>query len=111
MRAQALRSYRLAEHVGPHLLHHPVNTRDAERRGRPRKADPPGSFVYYVEPVDCTWQDLRHAWNTRCPGAGDDGKLWRHDRQSNFTRDAQQAFLRLLDPQWSRPGGRRPRSR
>ncbi|KIQ62847.1 hypothetical protein TR51_28465 [Kitasatospora griseola] len=105
-RAQSLRSCRLAEHVGPHLLHHPVNAQDTKRRGRPRRADPPGTFVYYVDPVDCTWQDLRRTWNARYPSTGEDGKPWRYDSQSNFIRDAQRAFLRLLDPRWSRPGER-----
>lgn len=105
-RAQSLRSYRLAEHVGPHLLHHP-SVRGTKRRGRPRKAHPPGALVYNVGPVDCTWQDLRRTWNARYSEVDEDGKTWRYDSQSNFTRDAQQAFRRLLDPHWSRPGEQR----
>ena len=106
-RARSLRSYRLAEHVGPHLLHHPVFAPDTKRRGRPRKVDQPSTPVYYVDPVGCTWQDLRRTWNARYPRVGEDGRPWRYDSQPNFTRDAQQAFLRLLDPRWSRPGERR----
>ncbi|MGW0211356.1 hypothetical protein ACWDZ8_38365 [Streptomyces sp. NPDC003233] len=108
VRAQALRSYRLAEHVGPHLLRYPVNPQDAKRRGRPRRADPPGTFVYSIDPVGCTWQELRRSWNARYPDTGEDGKPWRYESLSNFTRDAQQAYLRLLDPRWTPPGeGRR----
>ena len=106
-RAQSLRSYRLAEHVGPHLLYHPVNPQESNRRGRPRKGNLPGTFAYYVDPVDCTWQDLRRTWNSLDSVAGEDGKPWRYDSQSNFTRDAQRAFLRLLDPRWSPPSERR----
>lgn len=110
-RAQALRSYRLAEHVGPHLRHHPDMPQHGKRRGRPRRSDPPGGLVYYTSPVGCTWQDLRRSWNERYPDVGDDGKTWRYDSQSNFTRDAQDAYLRLLDPQWSRVGEKRRRHR
>lgn len=102
-RAQSLRFYRLAEHVGPHVRRYPANSLEVERRGRPRSTNPPGGIVYYIDPVGCTWQDLRHSWNERYPAVGEDGKPWRYDRLSNFTRDAQDALYRLLDPGWRLP--------
>jgi hypothetical protein len=106
--ARSLRSYRLAEHVGPHLMTYPATSRPEKRRGRPRSTNTPGGIVYYTDPVGCTWQDLRHSWNQRYPKLGEDGKPWRYDRLSNFTRDAQQALATLLDPGWRYDSGLSP---
>lgn len=98
-RAQTLRSYRLAEHVGPHIHGYPANPAQVRRRGRPRTPGP-GGFAYYLEPADCTWQELRRSWNSQYPDGGEDGKRWIYDRLDTFTHHSQNALIRLLDPNW-----------
>ena len=98
-RAQSLRSYRLAAHVGPHVIRYPANPAQVKRRGRPHNT-PPGGFAYYTDPVGCTWQDLRRSWNDRYPTIGEDGKSWRYDRSASFINHSKEALDRLLDPSW-----------
>jgi hypothetical protein len=98
-RAQSLRSYHLAAHVGPHIIRYPADPAQVKRRGRPRKTAP-GGFAYYIDPVGCTWQDLRHSWNVRYAAVGEDGASWRYDRSASFINHSKEALDRLLDPHW-----------
>jgi hypothetical protein len=98
-RTQSLKAYRLAQHVGPHVQRYPANPAQVQRRGRPRKTA--GGVVWYTDPIGGhTWTTLLHSWNEHYPGQGEDGKDWKYEQRSNFTRDAQDALARLLDPQW-----------
>lgn len=100
-RAQSLRAYRLAEHVGPHVRHYPTTSAGPGRRGRPRKTDPPGGIVWYIDPINGqTWTSLKQSWNDKYPEQGEDGTSWQYSELSNFTKEAQEVLLRLLDPQW-----------
>lgn len=101
-RAQSLRAYRLAEHVGPHVTLYPTSATPQGRRGRPRRTDPPGGLVWYIDPVGGhTWSSLRRSWNNRYTDCGEDGTSWIYSELSNFTTEAQDVLKRLLDPQWS----------
>jgi hypothetical protein len=100
-RAQSLKAYRLAEHVGPHVTQYPATSTPPGRRGRPRKTDPPSEIVWYIDPVGAhTWSSLRRSWNQRYAEQGEDGAPWKYRELSNFTKDAQEVLKRLLDPQW-----------
>jgi hypothetical protein len=102
-RGQAVRRYRLAGHVGPHVqmrMDTPGSRTGPGRRPRPG----PSGLAFFIDPVDGhTWESLRSSWNLlygNQPG-------WDYTRQniSNFTRDAQTALTRLLFPGWSMPSG------
>jgi hypothetical protein len=100
-RAQSLRAYRLAQHVGPHVMQYSATSAVPGRRGRPRKTDPPGGIVWYIDPIrGQTWSSLRQSWNQKYPDQGEDGTSWKYSELSNFTKEAQEVLLRLLDPQW-----------
>jgi hypothetical protein len=98
-RSQAVRRYRLAGHVGPHV--HMRMDSPGSRTGPGRRPRPgPSGLAFFIDPVDDhTWESLRSSWNLlygNQPG-------WDYTRQniSNFTRDAQTALTRLLFPGWS----------
>jgi hypothetical protein len=100
-RYQAVRRYRLAEHVGPHVQMH-TGTPDSRIGPGRRPRSGPAGLVFFIDPVDPhTWENLRVSWNRLYgnePG-------WGYTRKniSNFSRDAQTALTRLLFPGWTAP--------
>ena len=100
-RLQALKSYRLAEHVGPHLEQVATNSKPEGHRGRPRKTTPPGGVLYYVRPGGGhTWRSLMCEWNQMYADRGEDGSSWRYGELSNFTKDVLEIMDRLMNPRW-----------
>lgn len=103
-RALSAKHYSLARHVGPHVrlyLDHPGSVRRPGRRPRVGVS----GLATFVEPVGGhTWQTLCRSWNDQhreertSTGGG-----WRYDAVRNFNRDAKDALLRLLYPEWKRP--------
>jgi hypothetical protein len=98
-RSQAVRRYRLAEHVGPHVQMH-ADTPDS-RNGPGRRPRPgPAGLAFFIDPVDGhTWESLRASWNSHYEN--DPGWGYTRKNISNFSRDAQTALTRLLFPGWS----------
>ncbi len=100
-RSQAVRRYRLAEHVGPHVQMRTDTPDSSTGPGRRRRPGPAG-LAFFIDPVDDhTWESLRASWNHlygNQPG-------WGYTRKniSNFARDAQTALTRLLFPGWTMP--------
>lgn len=71
------------------------------RRPGRRPAPGPTGLAQFIDPVlGCSWQTLHRDWNARYAGPAEDGRSWRYDHLSNFTRDAQSALKRLLNPGW-----------
>ncbi len=100
-RSAGVRRYRLAGHVGPHVLIQAE--RPADRIGPGRRPRPgPAGFVQTIQPTGHhTWQSLRRSWNERYSHEYDErGRLMRYDSASNFIRDAQTALRQLLFPNW-----------
>ena len=100
IRSQSVKYYRLAEHVGPHVHFYVQEPGKVRRAGRPPVPGPTG-LAQFIDPVPgYSWSALRHDWNTKYGDVTEDGRSWRYEHLSNFTRDAQEALRRLLDPGW-----------
>jgi len=70
------------------------------RAGRPPTCGPTG-LAQFIDPIPgYSWSALCHDWNTKYSDVAEDGRSWRYEHLSNFTRDAQDALRRLLDPGW-----------
>jgi hypothetical protein len=97
-RTQALRRYRLAEYVGPHVQMRTDVPSSRTGPGRRLAPDPTG-MAFFIDPANGhTWESLRAGWN-RLHG---DHADWAYTPAniSNFTRDAKTAVIRLLFPRW-----------
>lgn len=100
IRSQSVKYYRLAEHVGPYVHFYVQEPGKVRRAGRPPVSGPTG-LAQFIDPVPgYSWSALCHDWNTRYSVVAEDGRSWRYEHLSNFTRDAQDALRRLLDPGW-----------
>ncbi|MEU5438855.1 hypothetical protein AB0G73_36760 [Streptomyces sp. NPDC020719] len=95
--------YRLAQHIGPHVVSRVDHPGRTARKGRPLQAGPTG-LVHIIEPTGgASWQSLRRDWNDRYGHrAGRGSKGWRYGSENhpNFMRDAKKAYVRLLFPPW-----------
>ena len=97
-RTQALRRYRLAGYVGPHVQMRTDVPSSRTGPGRRLAANPAG-LAFFIDPANGhTWESLRDGWN-RLYG---DHAGWAYTPAniSNFTRDAKTALIRLLFPGW-----------
>jgi hypothetical protein len=100
IRSQSVKYYRLAEHVGPHVRFYVEEPGKVRRAGRPPTCGPTG-LAQFIDPIPGnSWSALCHDWNTKYSDVAEDGRSWRYEHLSNFTRDAQDALRRLLDPGW-----------
>ncbi len=100
VRSQSVKYYRLAEHVGPHVHFYVQEPGKVRRAGRPPVSGPTG-LAQFIDPVPgYSWSALCHDWNIRYSDVAEEGRSWRYEHLSNFTRDAQDALRRLLDPGW-----------
>lgn len=99
-RSLSAKHYKLAEHVGPLVRFSVQLPGEILRRGRPPTPGPTG-LIQSMDPLPGhTWQSLRRDWNAKYGDHRVHGRSWRYEHASNFTRDAQQAINRLLDPGW-----------
>jgi len=102
-RSLSVKYCRLAEHVGPHVQFYVQEPGKVRRPGR-RPAPGPTGLAQFIDPVPgCSWQTLHRDWNARYADPAEDGRPWRYEHLSNFTRDAQSALTRLLNPGWRMP--------
>ena len=75
--------------------------RPSVENGFQTSAPGPTGLAQFIDPVPgYSWSALRHEWNTKYGDVTEDGRSWRYEHLSNFTRDAQEALRRLLDPGW-----------
>lgn len=103
-RALSLKHYRLAQHAGPHVYGFINKPAEVALAGRPPKGNPANGLASYIRPgADHTWKELWQTWNDRFGDCGEDGRPWRYNNVSNFTRDCQRAIINLLDPGWQTP--------
>lgn len=99
-RSLSTKYYRLAEHVGPHVQFYVQEPGKVRRAGRPRLPGPTG-LAQFVDPVPGhSWSIMLREWNAKYADHVDESRSWRYDHLSNFTRDAQDALTRLLNPRW-----------
>jgi hypothetical protein len=99
-RSLSVKHCRLAEHVGPHVQFYVQEPGKVRRPGR-RPAPGPTGLAQFIDPVHgYSWQTLHRDWNARYADPAEDGRPWRYEHLSNFTRDAQSALTRLLNPGW-----------
>jgi hypothetical protein len=99
-RSQSVKYYRLAEHVGPRVRFYVEEPKNVRKAGRPRSAGPTG-LAQFIDPVpEYSWPTMLRDWNAKYGDHVEDGRSWRYDHLSNFTRDAQDALTRLLNPGW-----------
>jgi hypothetical protein len=108
-RYQSALRYRLAGHVGPHVQMRLDDPHSRTGPGRPPKPGPTGLAIF-VEPLPgYTWQQLRHTWNQLYSDWADgNGRPYRYESASNFTRDAKTSINQLLFPGWTSLGSMEP---
>lgn len=99
-RSLSVKYYRLAEHVGPHVQFYVQEPGKVRRTGR-RPSPGPTGLAQFIDPVPgYSWPALHRDWNAKYADPAGDGRSWRYEHLSNFTRDAQSALTRLLNPGW-----------
>jgi hypothetical protein len=99
-RSLSVKYCRLAEHVGPHVRFYVREPGKVRRAGR-RPAPGPAGLAQFIDPVPgYSWPTLHRDWNVRYADLAEDGRSWRYEHLSNFTRDAKSALTRLLNPGW-----------
>jgi hypothetical protein len=99
-RSLSIKYYRLAEHVGPHVQFYVQEPKRVRKAGRPRSPALSG-LAQYIDPVPgYSWPTMLHDWNAKYADHVADSRSWRYEHLSNFTRDAQDALIRLLNPRW-----------
>jgi hypothetical protein len=99
-RSLSLKYCRLAEHVGPHVQFYAQEPGKVRRTGR-RPTPGPTGLAQFIDPVPgYSWATLHWDWNAKHADPAEKTWSWRYEHLSNFTRDAQSALTRLLNPGW-----------
>jgi hypothetical protein len=99
-RSLSLKYCQLAEHVGPHVQFYTQEPGKVRRAGR-RPAPGPTGLAQFIDPATgYSWATLHRGWNAKHADPAEKTWSWRYEHLSNFTRDAQSALTRLLNPGW-----------
>ena len=101
-RTLSVKSYTLAEQIGPYLDVYIIRPAEITGPGRRPIAGTHG-YASRIHPLPGhTWRTLRSEWNTWCRTEGHP-PYWLYREARNFIRDAQNALAKTLYLQWRSP--------